>query len=94
MLGSRSQLSNQTADEEESEVPENDFMNAFKVATFEFGAEEEKEEEPPEPAIEKPKEFWEQLLMPGYEQLQEDELQALGKGKRARKAVSSTSCKF
>jgi len=86
-LNCRSQLSDPAPEEgADGEPPENDFMKTFKVA--EFAA---VEEEPPKAPAERPKEFWEQLLKPGYEQLREDELQALGKGKRARKNVSIPS---
>ena len=72
---------------EEEAPPENSFMSAFKMATFDFA----KEEAPPlaavtEPAAE-PKQFWEQLLKPGFEDIKSKEQQSLGKGRRERKQV-------
>ena len=67
-------------------------MSAFKVATFDFA----KEESPPPQAVTEPaamelaaepKQFWEQLLKPGFEDIKSKELQSLGKGRRERKQV-------
>ena len=84
----RSQLENQVPEAVEEEAPpENNFMSAFKVATFDFA----KEESPPPPAVAEPaaepEQFWEQLLKPGFEDIKRNEQQSLGKGRRERKQV-------
>lgn len=66
---------------DDADEPESGFMKSFKVATFEFAA-----AQAPKDSKLKPH-FWEDMLHARHLQLQEEEQERLGKGKRFRKKV-------
>ena len=69
---------------DETDAPESEFMKSFKVATFELSAEEAAQDAK---ASKLKPHFWEDVLKARHLQMQEDELDKLGKGKRLRKQV-------
>ncbi|KAL0033469.1 hypothetical protein WJX77_010766 [Trebouxia sp. C0004] len=89
----RSDLAN--ADEDKSDEKEDDFVKGFKVANFEIMNSPDKEKAeaavleghasgPQQPAVA----FWDELLKNGYQDLQQVQMAALGKGKRERRKVN------
>ncbi|VEL10858.1 unnamed protein product [Protopolystoma xenopodis] len=60
----------------------NDYLSSFKVAHYERKEVIKQEIDPADPT------YWEKLLRHHFEQAQEDQSRALGKGKRVRKQVN------
>ena len=69
-------------DDGSQDLPESDFMKAFKVASFETGTAEDKEQTGTDN-----KNFWQNLLSDSVAQEEQAELQRLGKGMRERRQV-------
>ncbi|KAL0051035.1 hypothetical protein WJX82_000961 [Trebouxia sp. C0006] len=93
----RSDLAN--ADEDKTDEKDDDFVKGFKVANFEIIDSPDKGEKavdeeaallegqasgPQQPAVA----FWDELLKNGYQDLQQIQQAALGKGKRERRKVN------
>ncbi|XP_025081586.1 chromodomain-helicase-DNA-binding protein 4-like isoform X2 [Pomacea canaliculata] len=78
--------------QEEKEMAMNEYLDSFKVASYQM-KEGEDEEEPETEILKQEAEhadpaYWEKLLRHHYEQQQEDLARTLGKGKRIRKQVN------
>ena len=83
---------------EQKESWANEYLSSFKVASY-VTKEGDNEEEQETEVIKQEAEntdpaYWEKLLRHHYEQQQEDLARSLGKGKRVRKQVPSTSTSF